>query len=49
VAEAEEYAWPLSCLAPGVLKVFDLSDCYRALAAKKLRQIEPWGAMAAKV
>jgi len=48
VAESEEYDWPLSYLAPGVLKAFDLSDCYRALAAKKLRQIEPWGALAAK-
>lgn len=47
VAESEEYQWPLSCLAPGVLQAFDLSDCYRALAAKRLRQIEPWGAMAA--
>ncbi len=46
VAQSETYRWPLSCLVPGVLKVFDLPDCYRALAAKKLRQIEPWGAMA---
>ena len=44
IAESETYAWPLSCLAPGVLKRFDLPDCYRALEAKRLRQIEPWGA-----
>jgi hypothetical protein len=28
---------------PDVLKTFDLPDCYRALAAKQLRQIEPRG------
>jgi dienelactone hydrolase len=46
VAETEEYRWPLSALVPGVLEKFDLPDCYRALAAKQLRQIEPWGATA---
>jgi len=46
IAQNEAYRWPLSCLVPGVLKTFDLPDCYRALAAKKPRQIEPWGAMA---
>ena len=46
IAESEEYNWPLSSLLPGVLKTFDLSDCYRALAGKKLRQIEPWNAVA---
>jgi len=46
VAESETYRWPLSALLPGVLKHFDLPDCYRALEAKKLRQIEPWGAAA---
>jgi hypothetical protein len=29
-----------------VLEKFDLPDCYRALAAKQLRQIDPWGATA---
>lgn len=43
VAESEEYRWPLSSFVPGVLAKFDLPDCYRALAAKRLRQIEPWG------
>jgi dienelactone hydrolase len=47
VAESENYRWPLSSLLPCVLKRFDLPDCYRALAAKKLKQIEPWGPMAA--
>ena len=43
---AENYKWPLSCLAPGILAHFDLPDCYRALEAdKKLRQIEPQGAV----
>jgi hypothetical protein len=50
VAESENYRWPLSCLLPGVLRRFDLPDCYRALAAAKgLKQIEPWGAMAAEL
>lgn len=46
IATNESYRWPLSCLVPDILKTFDLPDCYRALAAKQLRQIEPWGAMA---
>lgn len=50
VAESENYKWPLSCLLPGVLRRFDLPDCYRELAAAKtLKQIEPWGAMAAEL
>jgi dienelactone hydrolase len=44
VAEVEQYDWPLSVLLPGVLRTFDLPDCYTALAAKNLRQIEPVGA-----
>jgi hypothetical protein len=44
IAESERYRWPLSAFLPGVLETFDLPDCYRALAAKKLRQIDPWGA-----
>lgn len=44
IAEAETYKWPLSTLLPGVLKQFDLPDCYRELEAKRLRLIEPWGA-----
>jgi dienelactone hydrolase len=47
LAESENYKWPLSCLLPGVLRRFDLPDCYRALATPKgLKQIEAWGAMA---
>ena len=46
VAESEDYRWPLSTLLPGVLEKFDLPDVYRALAAKQLRQIDPWGAAA---
>lgn len=49
IAEHEEYNWPLSTLLPGVLKTFDLPDCYRALESKNLRQIEPWDANAGKV
>jgi hypothetical protein len=48
IAESEDYAWPLSTLLPNVLSRFDLPDCYQAIQAKKLRQIEPWGAMAGK-
>jgi hypothetical protein len=48
IAESEEYNWPLQCLLPGVLKVFDLPDCYRALESKKLRLIDQWDALAAK-
>jgi hypothetical protein len=40
VAEAEDYDWPLSAFIPDVLKHFDLPDCYRALAAKGLVQID---------
>jgi dienelactone hydrolase len=43
VAGAEEYAWPLSTFVPGVLAAFDLPDCYRTLAGKKLRQLDPRG------
>jgi len=49
IAESEEYNWPLSALLPGVLKKFDLPDCYRALASKDLRQVEPWNAGGGKV
>lgn len=45
VAEAAEYDWPLSAFIPGVLQFFDLPDCYRALEAKGLRQIDLKGAM----
>ncbi len=44
IAESEEYDWPLSSFVPGVLEKFDLPDCYQALEAKKLKQIEPLGA-----
>jgi dienelactone hydrolase len=44
VARSETYAWPLSSFVPGVLKSFDLADCYDALKAKRLKQIDVWGA-----
>ena len=45
LAETERYKWPLSSMVPGVLKHFDLPDCYRVLTAeKKLRSIEPMNA-----
>jgi hypothetical protein len=45
IAESESYSWPLSAFVPGLLKSFDLPDCYDCLKSeKKLRQIDPWGA-----
>ncbi len=46
IAESEEYAWPLSTLLPDVLSHFDLPECYAALEAKRLVQIDPWGPLA---
>ncbi|MCE9563919.1 MAG: prolyl oligopeptidase family serine peptidase [Planctomycetes bacterium] len=43
VAVSETYSWPLSSFVPSALGSFDLEDCYKALEAKKLKQIEPWG------
>lgn len=48
LVEAEDYTWPLSAMVPGVLKSFDLPDCYQALAAKQLRQIDPDSAIRKK-
>lgn len=48
IAVAEDYNWPLATLLPGVLKTFDLPDCYRELTAKKITQVEPWGATTAQ-
>jgi dienelactone hydrolase len=48
IAQSEQYNWPLSTLLPDVLSHFDLPDCYRALAGKKLKQIEPWGVSAGR-
>ena len=40
IAEDEDYKWPLSAFAPGVLSRFDLPDCYRELSdSKRLRRI----------
>jgi hypothetical protein len=47
VAEAQDYDWPLSSFIPGVLKTFDLPDCYAALASKGIRLIESKGAKSA--
>ncbi|MFM8271406.1 MAG: alpha/beta hydrolase family protein, partial [Gemmata sp.] len=44
VATAETYEWPLSSFPPGALSSFDLPECYAALTAKKLKQIDPLGA-----
>ncbi len=44
LVEDEVYHWPYAVALPGVLKHFDLPDCYAELRAKNLRTIEPWGA-----
>lgn len=44
VATSEHYTWPLSSFVSGVLKHFDLPDCYALLEAQGLVQIEPRGA-----
>ncbi|MBL9179598.1 MAG: hypothetical protein JNM65_16160 [Verrucomicrobiaceae bacterium] len=44
VAESENYQWPHAIMLPGVLKHFDLPDCYAELASRNLRLIEPWSA-----
>lgn len=49
IATAEDYNWPLATLLPGVLKSFDLPDCYRELNRKNISQTEPWDAMAGKL
>ncbi len=40
----EDHQWPAAVMLPNVLSHFDLPDCYAALKAKNLLQIEPWGA-----
>jgi cephalosporin-C deacetylase-like acetyl esterase len=45
IATSEDYDWPLSSFIPGVLAKFDLPQIYEELQAKKLRQIEPRGAV----
>lgn len=44
VAENDEFNWPLSTLVPGILRQFDLPDCYRELTSKNLVQIAAVGA-----
>jgi len=44
ITGSEDYDWPASAFIPGVLKIFDLQECYRELASKNLRMIDPWGA-----
>ena len=43
IATTEQYGWPNSIFIPGVLKSFDLPDCYEALKSKQLTKIEPFG------
>jgi cephalosporin-C deacetylase-like acetyl esterase len=45
IAKTEDYKWPLAAFLPGVLQHFDLPQCYQALQAKKLANLEVWGAM----
>ena len=43
IAKSEHYTWPLSSFVPGVMKLFDLQDCYAALESKKLHLIDSLG------
>jgi hypothetical protein len=43
VAHTEAYAWPLSSFVPGVLPLFDLDECYKALEVWQPKFIESWG------
>lgn len=44
IAESEDYNWPLSSFVPGILRRFDLDDCYRELSERKqLKLIDPQG------
>ncbi|WP_254507975.1 alpha/beta hydrolase family protein [Anatilimnocola floriformis] len=45
IATSEGYDWPLSSFVPNALAKFDLTEIYEQLKAKKLRQIEPRGAI----
>ncbi|MDB6119979.1 MAG: Acetyl xylan esterase [Verrucomicrobiaceae bacterium] len=40
----EDQKWPYAAILPDALKDFDLPDVYAALAAKGLKNLEPWGA-----
>jgi len=44
IAVHEDYKWPYAAMPFGVLEHFDLPDCYRALEAKDLSNLEPWDA-----
>ena len=44
IAIHEDQQWPYATMLQDVLAKFDLPECYAQLAAKNLRQIEPWGA-----
>jgi len=41
VAETEDYRLTYAMMPPDVLLRFDLPDCYRYLARKRLKRIEP--------
>lgn len=43
LAEGEIYKWPLSAIAPDVLRQFDLPEVYAALQGKGLSSVEPLG------
>lgn len=44
ITQTELYKWPLSSFLPGVMRKFDLPDCYAELESKNLSMIEPWDA-----
>lgn len=44
VTQTELYKWPLSSFLPGVMRKFDLPECYAELKSKNLTMVEPWDA-----
>ena len=44
VTQTELYKWLLSSFLPGVMRKFDLPDCYAELKSKNLSMVEPWDA-----
>ena len=40
----EDQTWPYATMVPEMLKRFDLPEVYASLAAKGLKNLDPWGA-----
>ena len=44
LATHDDQQWPNAFMLPGVLRQFDLPDCYAELKSRSLRNLEPWTA-----